>query len=91
MRKRIPLNEYRSSVSPKGQITLPVAWREELGIKPGDQVSIRLGEEGMIVSRAPNFVDFFMSVPALKTKMTMQQIREIAVEEAAQEAASEGL
>ena len=91
MAKRIPLREYRSSVSPKGQITLPVAWREKLGIKPGDQVSIRLGEEGMIVSRAPTFLDFFMSVPALKTPMTLEEMTEIAAEEVAQEFARKGV
>ncbi|MDO8672858.1 MAG: AbrB/MazE/SpoVT family DNA-binding domain-containing protein [Dehalococcoidia bacterium] len=33
-------HEYYSSVSPKGQITLPAVIRHELGIKPRDQVVI---------------------------------------------------
>jgi AbrB family looped-hinge helix DNA binding protein len=91
MRKRIPLREYHSSVSAKGQITLPVAWRQKLGIKPGDQVSIKLGEDGMIVSRAPSFLDFYMSVPALDPPRTPKEMTEIAAEEVAQEFARKGV
>lgn len=38
--------EFRSSVSQKGQITLPIEFRRQLGIKPKDQVTLQLeGDE----------------------------------------------
>jgi AbrB family looped-hinge helix DNA binding protein len=32
------MSEFTSSVSPKGQVTLPQKFRERLGIKPRDRV-----------------------------------------------------
>ena len=36
------IHRYSSSVSPKGQITLPIEMRRELGIKPKDRVLIEI-------------------------------------------------
>jgi len=40
------------SLTPEGQITLPVEVREDLGLKPGDQVSLVKSETGDYVLKA---------------------------------------
>lgn len=39
----------RAKIYPKGQITLPVRFRKELGLAPGDEVEILLEENRLIV------------------------------------------
>jgi AbrB family looped-hinge helix DNA binding protein len=39
----------------KGQITLPIAFRRKLGLKPHDRVVIELEERGILVKPAPDF------------------------------------
>lgn len=42
----------KATVTYKGQITLPKAVREQLGVRPGDRVSFRATEDGSIVVEA---------------------------------------
>lgn len=86
------MKEFVSSLSPKGQITLPVEVRRRMGLKPKDQVAIRV--EGDQVSIAPARSALFaahQSIPALVPPRTLSEMTEIAAEEAAEEAAREGL
>lgn len=46
------MREYLSSVSPKGQITVPAEIRRKLGVKPKDKVSLRLEGDGVTVRPA---------------------------------------
>jgi AbrB family looped-hinge helix DNA binding protein len=46
------LPEYLSSVSQKGQITLPIELRRQLGIKPKDQVTLQLEGDAVRVRPA---------------------------------------
>lgn len=39
-------------VGPKGQVVLPKALRDELGIRPGDEVDITRQDDGLVVRRA---------------------------------------
>ncbi|MFA4927624.1 MAG: AbrB/MazE/SpoVT family DNA-binding domain-containing protein [Patulibacter sp.] len=39
-------------VGPKGQVVLPKALRDELGILPGDQVDVARQGDGLLVRRA---------------------------------------
>jgi AbrB family looped-hinge helix DNA binding protein len=83
--------EYTSSVSPKGQITLPQEIRERLGIKPRDRVSIQLdGDEVKVRVRRSAVNDIAGSVPALNPPRPWAEAIAIAREEMAQNAASEG-
>ncbi len=83
---------YASSVSPKGQITLPVEVRRLLSIKPKDQVCIQVeGDEVKIVSLKSRLDASFMAVPALKKPVSLKEMEELAHEEHAREAAKEGL
>jgi AbrB family looped-hinge helix DNA binding protein len=47
-----------STLSTKGQITLPVSFRRKLGMKPHDRVVIELGDKAILVKPAPNLFDF---------------------------------
>lgn len=43
-----------STISTKGQITLPVAVRRKLGLKPGDRVVVEATEGAVVVRPAPD-------------------------------------
>ena len=76
------VREFRSSVSPKGQFTLPVEVRRQLGIKPKDTVSIRLDDGVVMVRPARSRLDdIFQSVPALKRPRTDREMTDLAWEE----------
>jgi antitoxin PrlF len=41
-----------ATITSKGQMTLPKAIRERLGLKPGDQVELTPTEDGLVTMRA---------------------------------------
>ncbi len=86
------MKEFTSSVSPKGQITLPLEVRKLLGVKPKDKVVITLESEGMRVTVAPSrrLEESFQAVPALSEPRRLEEMIDIAQEEHAQEVAREG-
>lgn len=51
-RRGTDVQEYLSSVSQKGQITLPVELRRQLGIKPKDKVTLKLEGDAVRVRPA---------------------------------------
>jgi AbrB family looped-hinge helix DNA binding protein len=84
--------EFFSSVSPKGQITIPLAIRRQLGIKPKDRVAFRLNDGQVTIAAAENaFLAAGGSLPALSPPRTINEMTEIAAEEAALAAVREGL
>ncbi len=88
----MPQLEFFSSVSPKGQITIPLELRKRLGIKPKDRVAFRVIDEQVTIAPAENaFLAAGGSLPALSPPRTLNEMTEIAAEEAAQAAAREGL
>lgn len=85
------MKELISSVSPKGQITIPVQIRRFLNVKPKDKVAFKVeGEEVKIAPAGSRLVASYMAVPALKHRRSLKEMSEIAREEQAQEAAREG-
>ncbi|HLH23360.1 MAG TPA: AbrB/MazE/SpoVT family DNA-binding domain-containing protein [Chloroflexota bacterium] len=84
--------EMVTVVTRKGQVTIPAAIRRSLGIKEGDTVTVAV--EGDAVKLRPtrtSIRDFYQSVPALTPARTWAEITEIAAEEHAGRAATEGL
>ncbi len=47
-----------STVSSKGQITLPADVRRKLSIMPKDRVTIDIVDEAIIIKRAPDLFEF---------------------------------
>jgi AbrB family looped-hinge helix DNA binding protein len=41
----------RSTISSKGQITLPIAIREQLGLAPGTLIEFEIREEGVLLRK----------------------------------------
>jgi AbrB family looped-hinge helix DNA binding protein len=77
---------YTSSISPKGQITLPKEFRSRLKLHTKDKVTIRLENERIVVTPAEDeLAAGFRSIPALKRPMTDNEMTELATEENARE------
>lgn len=55
-------------MSSKGQITVPKAVREALGVGEGDEVVFRVEGSRAIVARTPNFLSLAGSVPVPAAK-----------------------
>lgn len=81
---------YYSSVSPKGQITLPMKVRRALGIKPKDRVAIEIAKDNTVrisVTRS-RLLDHFQMAPPLdeaKRKLSWREIVEIAADDHAEQ------
>ncbi len=79
--------EAVSTVTSKGQVTIPRAIRRHLGIEPADKVAFVISEDGDVVLRPQRFTVASLSgiVPALPEGATQdidEQIRE-AMDDAA--------
>lgn len=86
------MKELLSSVSPKGQVTIPLEVRKLLGIKPRDKVCFRVEGEGVKITHFGSSLEAnFQAVPSLKKPVSLSQMTETAREEHVQEAAREGL
>ncbi len=86
------MGRMASSVSPKGQVTIPAEIRQLLGIKPRDRVVFRV--DGGVVTIAPvrsALGRHYQSVPALDPPRTIEEMTEIAWEEHARAVAREGM
>ena len=80
-----------SSVSPEGQVTIPLEMRRALGLKPKDKGAFRL--EGGVVTIVPvssPLKKHVMSVPALDPPRSLDELFETAGEEYARPVAREG-
>jgi AbrB family looped-hinge helix DNA binding protein len=63
-------------VTSKGQVTVPKAVREALGIKEGDEIVFRVEGSRAIVARTPDFLDLAGSirVPAAKRNVAWNEV-----------------
>jgi AbrB family looped-hinge helix DNA binding protein len=81
-----------SSVSPKGQITLPAAIRRELGIEPKDRVAITLVNGTVqVMPAAQRLRRHFGTVPPLSPPRDWEDVEAIAGADHADHVAGEGL
>jgi len=87
-----PMKEMLSSVSPKGQVTLPIAIRRQLGIKPKDKVAFHFEHGKLELTPAPAaLAESYQAIPALKPPRSWKEIETLVGEEIAQDTAREGL
>ena len=63
-------------VTSKGQVTVPKAVREALGIEEGDEVVFRVEGDRAVLARTPNFLDLAGSirVPAAKRNVAWDEV-----------------
>lgn len=52
-----------TKVGPKGQVVIPKAIRDQLGLRPGDRVAVEREGEGVRVSKAVTASDLRGSLP----------------------------
>jgi antitoxin PrlF len=57
-----------AKVSSKGQVTVPKAVRDALGIKEGDAVVFRVEGNRAVLARTPDFLDLAGTVKVAATK-----------------------
>ena len=68
--------DVRAQLSSKGQLTVPKAVRDALGLTEGDQVVFRVEGERALLARTPNLLDLAGSVPVPAEKRgTQWQVR----------------
>lgn len=65
------------TITPKGQVTIPVSLREELKLKPGDRIIYEITSEGILIKPAKrNMLGDFGFMKNLETqKASMKEIQ----------------
>jgi antitoxin PrlF len=68
--------EAAAKVTAKGQLTLPKAVRDALGIREGDAVVFRVEGKRAVLARVPDFLDLAgtFKVPAAKRNMAWDEV-----------------
>lgn len=68
--------DVAAKVTSKGQITVPKAVRDALGIHEGDEVIFRVEGNRAVLARTPDFLDLAgtISVPASKRNVAWDDI-----------------
>jgi antitoxin PrlF len=83
--------ERVSSLSPKGQVTIPAEIRKLLGVGPKDKVAFRVENGQVLIKPAASTLDAaYRSIPALDRPLSDREMTELAQEEHARETAEEG-
>lgn len=86
------MNSVKSLVTRKGQVTVPVEFRKQLGIQEGDSVEFTLEGGALRLTPTRSRVDeSFQAVPPLPDHLSWKEVEQIAHDEHAQQAAREGL
>lgn len=68
--------EVAARVSSKGQVTVPKAVRDALGIEDGDELVFRVEGSRAVLAKVPDFLDLAgtVSVPAAKRNVAWDQV-----------------
>jgi len=84
-------SERTSSVSPKGQVTIPAEIRRFLGVRPRDKVAFEVTDGQVLIRPARgNLESLYRSVPALDRPVSDKEMTQLAQEEHARAVAEEG-
>lgn len=57
-----------AKVTSKGQVTVPKAVRDALGIKEGDEIVFRVEGHRVVLARTPDFLELAGSIPVPAAK-----------------------
>jgi antitoxin PrlF len=68
--------DVAAKVTSKGQVTVPKAVRDALGIREGDEIVFRVEGNRAVLSRVPDFLDLAGSirVPAAKRNVAWDEL-----------------
>lgn len=80
------MKEVTTTVTTKGQVTIPVDIRERMGIRPHDRIRFRVSGDEVRLSRVPlTLEDVYGAVQPLAHPEDFKKMRTIVEEERAQE------
>lgn len=65
-----------SSVTSKGQVTIPASVRRKLGIKPGDRVGFVERDDHVVIERHENRVEAAFGVLKATRSVSLEQMEE---------------
>ncbi len=86
------MNQFFSSVSSKGQVTVPQEVRRLLKLRPGDRVEFRVEGGRVLIEQAKSaLAEHFQSIPALQNPLSDEEAIRVATDEHADAATQEGL
>lgn len=71
---------FTSSITQKGQVTVPIALRQELGLQPGDLVEFQLMDHKVILKKRKNDITGAFGMCKVKKSVSLDDI-EKAIEE----------
>jgi len=87
----ITMQEYETSVTEKGQVTIPQDIRRLLGIQPRDKIRFEVDGDVVKISRAESkLLKWFGSVAPRNRPEDFEKVREEFEKGVAEEVASEG-
>jgi AbrB family looped-hinge helix DNA binding protein len=68
--------EAAAKVTSKGQVTVPKAVRDALGIKEGDEIVFRVEGDRAVLARSADFLELAgtVSVPAVKRNVAWDEV-----------------
>lgn len=76
------VEEYVGTLTTKGQVTVPLAVRQRLGIKPGGKVLFRVVDDRVELLPPPlNLADTFGAVKPIEQPEDFQTLRDQAIED----------
>jgi antitoxin PrlF len=78
------MKEIVSTVTSKGQVTIPAEVRKYLGIKTNDKIAFVIDQEGIVrlrVPRYPNIASLRGAAGRLQKPVSWQQMQRIAYED----------
>jgi AbrB family looped-hinge helix DNA binding protein len=85
------VSQFYSSLSPKGQVTIPLAIRRLLKLQPRDRIEFRILDDQVVIAPARSaLAAHYQSIPPLGTRMGDEEAIRLAIEEHASDAAGEG-
>jgi antitoxin PrlF len=69
--------DVSAKVTSKGQVTLPKAVRDALGLRRGDEVVFRVESDRAVLAKTPDFLELAdaVSVPAAKRGTSWDEVR----------------
>jgi len=78
------MKEIISTITSKGQVTIPAEVRKYLGIKTNDKIAFVIDAEGIVRLKVPRYPDIASlrgAAGSLGKPLTWQQMQEIAYED----------
>ena len=78
------MKEIISTITSKGQVTIPAEVRKYLGIKTNDRIAFVIDSEGSVRLRVPRYPDIASlrgAAGSLNKPLSWQQMQEIAYED----------